>query len=147
LKAERKRRYYDYQPVPMRTVNCTVCGVVFKTNGSGHSRKACWLCRGEYRRAVRRNNRHSYRARLKAARANTDVTPRFIAQLRRRTTHCELCLTSLGPDAHLDHIVPLAIGGTHTRDNLRFLCPTCNCSRPIDGSDVTDHQLNIWMAA
>jgi 5-methylcytosine-specific restriction endonuclease McrA len=58
-----------------------------------------------------------------------------------------LCDELLGPDAHVDHILPLAAGGTHTKDNLRILCPSCNCSRPIDGSDVTNQQMNIWMAA
>jgi 5-methylcytosine-specific restriction endonuclease McrA len=58
-----------------------------------------------------------------------------------------LCDDLLGPDAHVDHILPLAAGGTHTKDNLRILCPSCNCSRPTDGSDVTNQQMNIWMAA
>ena len=146
-KAERKNRYYAYEPSPAKTITCVICGELFRSRGRGQNRKACWLCRDQYRREVRRNNRHRYRARLRSASDNTDVTPAFIANLRRGTADCTLCQSPLGTDAHLDHIIPLAAGGTHTRDNLRFLCPSCNCARPIDGSDVTDHQLNIWMAA
>ena len=45
---------------------------------------------------------------------------------------------------HLDHIVAIAIGGTHTRGNVRVICATCNLARPHDGSDLNGHQSNLW---
>lgn len=30
---------------------------------------------------------------------------------------------------HMDHVVPLSRGGTHTLDNLRPTCPTCNWTK------------------
>lgn len=36
----------------------------------------------------------------------------------------------------MDHIMPLALGGTNTDDNIQLLCPTCNRSKhakhPVD---------------
>jgi 5-methylcytosine-specific restriction endonuclease McrA len=39
---------------------------------------------------------------------------------------CVVCLVSIKKKYHLDHIVPLAKGGTHTRENVQLLCPSCN---------------------
>lgn len=36
----------------------------------------------------------------------------------------------------LDHVVPIAIGGTHSLDNVRIICRRCNNLRPSDGSDL-----------
>jgi 5-methylcytosine-specific restriction endonuclease McrA len=37
---------------------------------------------------------------------------------------------------HVDHILPLALGGDNRRKNIQLLCPTCNLSKgahhPID---------------
>lgn len=30
---------------------------------------------------------------------------------------------------HVDHIIPLARGGTHEPANVQLLCPTCNCAK------------------
>jgi hypothetical protein len=35
---------------------------------------------------------------------------------------------------HLDHILPLCVGGKHLKINVRYLCGLCNCRRPRDGS-------------
>lgn len=39
---------------------------------------------------------------------------------------CYLCG---GPPEHLDHIVPLSRGGTHTPDNVAWACAPCNLSK------------------
>ncbi len=35
------------------------------------------------------------------------------------------------PGAHVDHIVPLALGGTHTWNNVQLLCRACNGAKGI----------------
>jgi 5-methylcytosine-specific restriction endonuclease McrA len=49
---------------------------------------------------------------------------------------CAVCLCDVSVKNHVDHIVPLALGGGNDRHNLQLLCPTCNfsksCKDPID---------------
>lgn len=41
--------------------------------------------------------------------------------------HCRACNIHLDRDNwHLDHIVPIALGGPHEWANVQALCPTCN---------------------
>ena len=40
-----------------------------------------------------------------------------------------------GVKLHVDHIIPLAMGGTNSLDNLQPLCVSCNSSKNIKGVD------------
>lgn len=40
---------------------------------------------------------------------------------------CKVCLREFG--YHVDHVVPIARGGTNWPDNLQALCPTCNMEK------------------
>lgn len=42
---------------------------------------------------------------------------------------CPCCGQPLGSDFHLDHIMPLALGGSNTDDNIQLLRATCNSSK------------------
>lgn len=39
---------------------------------------------------------------------------------------CQICFEPFGADVHFDHIIPLALGGPHTEDNLQATHPRCN---------------------
>ena len=39
---------------------------------------------------------------------------------------CAVCKRKVGSDYHIDHILPLAKGGTHEKHNIQILCPSCN---------------------
>lgn len=39
---------------------------------------------------------------------------------------CAICRCSVRKHYHLDHIMPLALGGAHEPKNLQLLCPSCN---------------------
>lgn len=58
------------------------------------------------------------------------------AIIQRDNATCYLCKRQLPVWAiTLDHVVPLAKGGSHTADNLRVACRSCNSSkgaRPLD---------------
>lgn len=49
---------------------------------------------------------------------------------------CACCKKKLGNDYHLDHIIPLSLGGTNTDDNVQLLHSKCNLKKhakhPID---------------
>ena len=49
---------------------------------------------------------------------------------------CACCAEPLGSDYHLDHIMPLALGGTNTNNNIQLLHQRCNhqkaAKNPID---------------
>lgn len=52
------------------------------------------------------------------------------AIIERDRSLCGVCGQVVAPkDIHLDHIVPLYLGGTHTADNLRVTHRLCNLSR------------------
>lgn len=69
--------------------------------------------------------------------------------MRKRARKCPLCgiyMTSKHnkPNSkHLDHILPISQGGTHTHGNVRIICADCNLKRPKDGSDYTG-PLTLW---
>lgn len=42
---------------------------------------------------------------------------------------CVCCKQPLGTKYHRDHILPLALGGTNTDNNIQLLCPTCNLQK------------------
>lgn len=49
---------------------------------------------------------------------------------------CACCKLPLGQDYHLDHIIPLALGGTNDDSNIQLLRQRCNCQKsakhPVD---------------
>lgn len=93
-------------------------------------------------------------AQLKRYRAENPDKVREWAQSRNRRKHgrlprgtvkqllglqqekCAICRCSLDDGFHVDHIIPLALGGLHTKRNIQLLCASCNVRKsakhPID---------------
>lgn len=42
---------------------------------------------------------------------------------------CAICHKSVRKSYHVDHIMPLALGGEHAGHNIQILCPTCNLKK------------------
>lgn len=75
----------------------------------------------------RRARNATRRARKQAAVGK--YTQHDIEQLKfRQRTRCTACGKKLDK-FHVDHIVPLAKGGTNNPQNLQLLCPPCNLSK------------------
>lgn len=91
--------------------------------------------------------RHKNSRRRTRTRAS-DLTAADVKALLSSRTYCPCCrkrMTQHGPrQKHLDHIVPIAIGGTHTHGNVRVICAACNLARPFNGSDLHGHQPTLW---
>ena len=71
-----------------------------------------------------------HRSRAKRALAEgsylkSDIT----ALLENQTYRCACCKTSVKKKYTIDHVVPLARGGTNYKENLQILCKSCNSSK------------------
>lgn len=92
--------------------------------------------------------RRRYRDYVKLATVS-DITPQQELAMRKKARKCPLCgarmtdKPNLPNSKHLDHILPLNQGGTHTHGNVRIICLDCNIKRPKDGSDYTG-MLTLW---
>lgn len=61
---------------------------------------------------------------------NGACTGAELATIRRdQKNKCAYCHTILNEDAEVDHIVPLARGGSNWPSNLQWLCQGCNLSK------------------
>lgn len=90
--------------------------------------------RSKNKQAILALNRNR-RSRLKGAlgsHTRDDVT----TILKNQNFRCAECRTNIRYKFHVDHIMPLALGGGNDRKNLQCLCPTCNITKnakhPID---------------
>ena len=151
-KPKRKHSGPHYRACAIYPRNCTECGKPFIAR-----RFTMLCCSGKCSddRRARRNNKSTPRTRNKghvrrSLEKYSDITPAYEAVLRSRTRKCRLCATYMTgkPDhpnsKHLDHIIPIGVGGTHTIGNVRIICRTCNLKRPKDGSDLTGWQPTLW---
>lgn len=71
----------------------------------------------------------SRKARMKYARYDRhdheDV--KFVYAMQRGK--CAVCRQDVGAKYHVDHVIPLALGGENGRLNLQILCPPCNLDK------------------
>ena len=79
-------------------------------------------------------DRHNRRAVLKSrGKLSPGLTEKL---LKLQSGTCACCKKPLGKNYHMDHIVPLALGGTNTDDNIQLLHQKCNHQKsskhPID---------------
>lgn len=72
------------------------------------------------RRAAQRRRA---RAKQVGGRLTAGITTRLLRLQRGR---CACCALPLGRDYHLDHIIPLALGGPNTDENVQLLRRSCN---------------------
>lgn len=54
---------------------------------------------------------------------------------------CVYCGDDISDDYHVDHIMPLALGGSNWPSNLQCLCPTCNLRKSAKHPDVWEREL------
>lgn len=122
-------------------LGCKYCGIAVGIGAHG-VRRYHDNCKREAESARMKAKTHTRRL---TKQAHSDLTPTRAAEIKHLATicaHCEATLTDTpGPrHKHLDHIVPLGVGGSHTEANVRVLCRTCNLSRPQDGSDLAEQR-------
>ena len=97
------------------------------------------------REQYRQNREHiiarkSARMRLYAERRN-DLTGEHVkAQYDRQHGRCYWCGKNVRDKYHVDHVVPLYLGGDHIPENIVISCPPCNqhkqAKHPMDFAGV-----------
>lgn len=97
--------------------------------------------RSQYAREWKERNPERYRDMMRATKARRRAvvgkyTAEDVQDIKEAQRHkCAVCKNKLA-DYHVDHITPVAKGGTNDRRNLQLLCPPCNRHKaakdPID---------------
>ena len=129
-------------------LECTACRAmlprgVFEDMGGGRLRGRCPECD--------RGRRVAHRASRGAAGDRLPVD--LVARLKARQTdalgqlHCALCTRVIGPGAvfHVDHRVPVALGGRHEEANLQIAHRECNLRKGarMGPGDATPRQPGV----
>lgn len=84
-----------------------------------------WREKNRYRLKMKEKLRRA-RKRSGGAKLSPDIVPRLLNLQRGK---CACCGLPLGDDYHLDHIMPLALGGSNTDGNMQLLRAKCNLSK------------------
>lgn len=117
---------------PPRT--CRWCGVTFGYGGEAYKGWCSKSCRAEYTKDYERRLGHERRARQRKATVEA-FSPAYI--LKRDKYICQACGKKTKPKEkpthplypNVDHIVPLAAGGEHSKKNCRCVCASCNSQK------------------
>lgn len=70
--------------------------------------------------------------------------------VRRDKGHCAICQCDLSghlareAEVHIDHIIPLNLGGVNDPSNLQLLCDFCNGTKGGDKTTTTEMVANYW---
>lgn len=91
-----------------------------------------WCLKNKQRRnEMRRRYKHQRRSALGTL--SVGIADRLYSLQQGR---CVCCGEALNDEYHIDHIIPIALGGTNTDDNVQLLKPSCNRSKsakhPVD---------------
>lgn len=82
-----------------------------------------WASQNKDRRAVAERNRNARKRAAEGTHSAKDVVSMMRMQ-RGRCASCRVNLRRVG--YHVDHVVPLVLGGGNGPNNLQLLCPPCN---------------------
>lgn len=84
-----------------------------------------------------------YRAVRRSA-AGSAISVKLINQLKRaQQMKCRYCGADLNAGYHLDHRMPLRLGGTNEASNLQLLCPTCNMRKHAKHPELFEKEIGF----
>lgn len=100
---------------------------------------ALWRSKNPEASFVSASNRRARLRSVVGTFTTSDIKSLFKAQ-RGVCPNCQTPLIPRGPGRyHVDHVIPIALGGSNWPDNLQLLCPPCNLSK-------SDKHPDVWMA-
>jgi 5-methylcytosine-specific restriction endonuclease McrA len=100
-----------------------------RTETEKRAAQAAWReANRERYRELLRNWKKANPEKVRARKKNRSKRIRiFLKQIQRG--RCAICGQRLGKQTHIDHIVPLALGGSNARSNLQLTHPSCNLAK------------------
>lgn len=121
-RAKRVRIIRSINPEPHRTS--------LRKSFQKHKAKRVAEARQWRNRNKERYSQHMRAAKAKRRAAEGSFTRKDIILLfEKQNSLCSVCKTDISNKYHVDHIIPLAKGGTNWSDNLQLLCRPCNQSK------------------
>lgn len=98
----------------------------------GRAARSVWHAANPEKCRIYNQNRKA-RKRANGGKLSSNLSAKLFKLQRGK---CTCCGQPLGDDFHLDHIVPLALGGSNTDDNIQLLRQRCNnqkhAQHPVD---------------
>ena len=70
------------------------------------------------------NQNRKAKKRFQTGQISKGIVKKLMILQNSKCTNCKTNLQETGH--HLDHIMPIDLGGAHADENLQLLCPTCN---------------------
>jgi 5-methylcytosine-specific restriction endonuclease McrA len=144
LAREQRRAWYAANPEPYREralawyfANKERSSIRSRARYAANSeelkaRNRAWYASNPERRRELCQNKRARKLAAEGSHTAADIARIISAQKHK----CALCRKSVKKKYHVDHIEPLALGGSNWPSNLQILCPSCNCSKgakdPID---------------
>lgn len=87
--------------------------------------RAAWIQSNPEKHRMYRENRRALE-RNAPGKVSSDRVETLLGLQRKK---CAVCRCDISKKYEIDHIIPLAIGGTHYDTNIQLLCVTCNRSK------------------
>lgn len=117
---------------PPRT--CCQCSKVFTYDGVAFKKFCSRDCAEERSKETQKRHGHNRRARI-AGVAIEHFSPTYI--LKRDNYVCQACGVKTKPKEkpshplypNVDHIIPISVGGEHSKKNCRCVCSSCNSKK------------------
>lgn len=86
----------------------------------------------------RRLRGQSWRHKVRSGKVSPDIVQSLLVQQGGR---CVYCKADLELGYHIDHRLPLALGGEHEDDNIQLLCPSCNMRKSSKHPDQFEKEI------